>query len=76
MTVKEFVLTRKIGVFELLLADIPVEMFFGSRLRVLVVLGLSAVAFLAKQKFAGEFSLRDLGKLFREETATMTGKDN
>ena len=50
---------RKLGVFELLVAALVFELFLGTRTRALVLLVMVIVAWAAKAKFKGEFSLQE-----------------
>lgn len=50
--------TRKLGVFELLVGMTVLELFLGDRLRALVAGVCAIVAWYAKRKFEGEFSLQ------------------
>lgn len=70
MFVRDWFLNHKIGAFELLLVDVFLELFFGSRLRVLVALALCTLAYIAKAKFKGEFSLADTLTLFEVKAST------
>lgn len=50
--------TRKLGVFELLVGMVAVELVFGSKLRALCAAICAVVAWYTKKKFEGEFSLQ------------------
>jgi hypothetical protein len=68
MSVKDFVMKRKIGAFELLTGLIFFELFLGSRLMLLVTFILAVVFFFLKMHFGGEFSLAQLSELFDGKT--------
>lgn len=55
--VGEMIWTRKLGVFELLVGMVAVELVFGSKLRALCAAVFAVVAWYCKAKFGGEFSL-------------------
>lgn len=68
MSVKAFVLNRKLGAFELLIGLIFFELFLGSRLMLLITFVLAGVFFFLKMHFKGEFSLAQLSGLFDDKT--------
>lgn len=70
MTLQQRILRRKIGVFELLVAALPVELLLGSTGRALTLGALAAGFYFAKREFGGEFSLLDLAGLFTEKPST------
>ncbi len=73
-----WVWTRKLGVFELLLGLTIFELVFVSRLSALGYGFAAFVAWYAKKKFQGEFSLRDAWSVVAEagEQAAKKMDDN
>jgi hypothetical protein len=63
-------LNRKLGAFEVLLAALVFELFFGAAWRFWLLLVLCTVFFFAKREFDGEFSLLDVLGLFTDDTET------
>ena len=60
----KFIMERKIGALELIIVLLFLELFFGTRLMMLILL-VGGVGFLiTKLKFGGEFSLAQLVGLF------------
>lgn len=68
MTIQQRIIRRKIGVFELLIGALPLELTFGTGGRALLLAALAAGFYFAKKEFKGEFSLLEVFALFTEPT--------
>lgn len=67
MTIKERILHRKIGAFEVLALAVILETLTGRFLHALMYAALAAAFAFAKSEFRGEFSLEELLALFEDD---------
>lgn len=74
MTIKDRILRRKIGAFEVLLAFMAWHTGTFSFFSALLCAVLAGLFYFAKREFQGEFSLEQLFALFKQETETK-GRD-
>lgn len=70
MNIKERILRRKIGAFEVLVAFMAYHTGTFSFFSALLCAVLAMLFYFAKRAFGGEFSLQELIALFTEETET------
>lgn len=67
---KNWFLDHKLGALEVLLAFTLYEVFTGTRLTILLFVVFTLIAWFAKAKFNGEFSLRDVGNMVKGATVS------
>lgn len=64
---KNFLLSRKIGAVEVLIACVAWSVLFGTRIEVFVALFAGAVFWFSRRKFGGEFTLKDVLSLWENK---------
>jgi len=67
-----YIMTRKIGAFEVLVAAIVWMALFGTRLELFVAIAMCGAFWWSRRRFGGEFSLRDIKNRWSNQTGETT----